>query len=189
MTDLTEKVPCVEGKPVAVKLAASRNGRCLRCYLKRNPFFVLYNSLIESVWGSPTGFDFLSDSEKLYCALTLFQTEVNNGGFHQFFFHSSGGYYALIERGLAALNESDSLELLRQAKEIVFLDAPLPVDIETRRTLMPYVDPNAPRPQWAEKLDGLDGRFYANPDTLPPKLMVFARKHGLVGGENNEEVT
>jgi hypothetical protein len=118
---LAEKVACLEcGKPVSASLASRREGLCLRCSAKRNPFFVLYSSLIERVCHSPGGFDTLSDAEKLYYALTLFQNEVNNGGFHQVFFNSSGSYYDLIENGLVRFNEPRTLELLHQAKHIVF---------------------------------------------------------------------
>lgn len=92
-----EKVPCAEcGKPVPAKQAAKRQGFCLHCSLKRNPFFVLYSSLVERVYRSPAGFAAFSDEERLYYAMTLFQNEVNNGGFHQFFFNSSGSYYEMI---------------------------------------------------------------------------------------------
>lgn len=181
MTDLSEKVPCVEcGKPVSAKLAKSRNGRCLQCNLARNPFFVLYNGLIQRVHGPGGSFESLSESERLYYTLTLFQNEVNNGGFHQFFFNSSGSYYDLIENGLAMLDESVNLRLLQQAKEIVFPGAMVPSDTHTRREVMPLVDRDDARPLWVERLDELDQRFYANPDSLTPKLEAFARKHGLV---------
>jgi len=62
-------------------------------------FFVLQMSLVERVCRSPDGFEKLSDAEKLYYALTLLQDEVNNGGFHQFFFNSSGSYFDLIDQG------------------------------------------------------------------------------------------
>jgi hypothetical protein len=114
---LAEKVACLEcGKPVSASLASRREGLCLRCGAQRNPFFVLYSSLIERVCHSPSGFDALSDAEKLYYALTLFQNEVNNGGFHQVFFNSSGSYYDLIENGLVRFNEPRTLELPHQAK-------------------------------------------------------------------------
>ena len=101
MSTLDEKVPCVEcGKPVSVKLASKRNGLCLRCSANRNPFFVLYSSLIDRVCHAPEGFESLSEAAKLYYALTLFRNEINNGGFHQFFFNSSGSYYDLIENVL-----------------------------------------------------------------------------------------
>ena len=99
------------------------------------PVFVLYSSLIERVCHSPSGFDALSDAEKLYYALTLFQNEVNNGGFHQVFFNSSGSYYDLIENGLVRFNEPRTLELLHQAKHLVFPEIAVQVDTSTRRDL------------------------------------------------------
>lgn len=163
------------GKPVAARLAGKRKGLCLRCNLKRNPFFVLGMSLVERVCHAPGGFDALSDAEKLYYSLTLFQDEVNNGGFHQFFFNSSGSYYELIEEGLVTFDEPQALELLHQAKQIVFPEMPVHVDMEKRRELMRGCQPR--------KLDELDRRFYSNPDTLTPKLQAFARGQGLVSAQ------
>jgi hypothetical protein len=171
-----EKVPCVEcGKPVSVKQAAKRNGLCLRCSANRNPYFMLYSSLIDRVCHSAGGFQELSDAEKLYYAMTLFQNEINNGGFHQFFFNSSGSYYELIENGLVTFDEPQTLGLLHQAKRIVFPEIAVPVSVETRRNLLP-----APAPDLMNSLDVLDQRFYRNPDTLTPKLEAFARQRGLI---------
>jgi len=173
---LEEKAPCLEcGKPVSAKRAAKRQGLCLRCSLKRNPFFVLQMSLVERVCQSPDGFETLAETEKLYYALTLLQHEVNNGGFHQFFFNSSGSYYDLIENGLATFDEPQTRELLHRAKEIVFAEMPVPVDMEVRRERMRECAPS--------DLDELDQRFHSMPDTLTPKLKSFARERGLVSAE------
>jgi endogenous inhibitor of DNA gyrase (YacG/DUF329 family) len=183
-----EKVPCVEcGKPVSTKQAAKRNGLCLRCSAKRDPFFVLYSSLIDRVCHSSGGFDALSDAEKLYYALILFQNEVNNGGFHQFFFNSSGSYYDLIESGLVAFDEPQTLELLSQAKAVVFPEMAVPVDTEERRSRMPGADPSAPTLAWMTKWNELDQKFYRGPDTLTPKLQAFARERGLVPPETDDK--
>lgn len=99
---------------------SKRKGLCLQCSLKRNPYFLLSNSLIERVAHSPGGFAALSDVEQLYHAITLFQGEVNNGGFHQFFFNSSGAHYEVIENALITFDEPQVLELLHRAKQIVF---------------------------------------------------------------------
>lgn len=179
-----EKVPCVEcGKPVSAKQAGKRNGLCLRCSAQRNPFFVLYSSLIDRVCHSPGGFNGLSDPEKVYYALTLFQNEINNGGFHQFFFNSSGAYYDLIENGLVTFDEPQTLELLSQAKAIVFPAIAVPVDTEQRRNLLPVADPSAPTPAWMTKLNELDQKFYRSPNVLTAKLSAFAREQGLVPAE------
>jgi len=179
---LAEKVACLEcGKPVSVSLASRGEGLCLGCRAKRNPFFVLYSSLIGRVCHSPGGFDALSDDEKLYYALTLFQNEVNNGGFQQVFFNSSGSYYDLIENGLVRFNEPRTLELLHQAKHIVFPEIAVPVDTRTRRDLMP-----APAADLMNQLNELDQRFYRCPDSLSAKLKAFARQQGLVAAETDD---
>jgi hypothetical protein len=173
---VAEKVPCLEcGKPIDADRAAKRKGLCLRCSAASNSLYLLYNALIERVHHSPGGFDALSDAEKRYYAVTLFRNEINNGGFDQFFFNSSGSYYDLIENSLAAFDEPETLELLSRAKQIVFPETAVPVDVETRRNLMP-----APTPELMNKLDELDQRFYRIPDTLSPKLEAFARKQGLI---------
>lgn len=183
-----EKIACMEcGEPVSATKAAKRNGLCLRCSGKRNPFFVLHRSLIDRVCRSPRGFDDLSDAEKLYFALTLLQDEVNNGGFHQFFFNSSGAYYDLIESALVTLDELTVLELLRQAKQIVFPGVDVPVDSKTRRSSLCLPEPDSPQPEWANKLDELDRRFYSTPNTLTGKLQEFARERGLVSAETNDK--
>jgi hypothetical protein len=120
----------------------------------------------------------LNDPEKLYYALTLFQNEVNNGGFHQFFFNSSGSYYDLIENGLVTFNEPHALDLLHQAKQIIFPAIGVPTGMEARRRLM-----LAPTPDLMNKLNTLDQQFYRSPDSLSAKLQAFARERGLVSAE------
>lgn len=175
---MDEKIPCSEcGKPVSAMQAAKRDGLCLRCKAKRNPFFVLYSSLIERVCNSLDGFERLSEAEKVYYALTLFQNEVNNGGFHQFFFNSSGGHFELIKHNLLAFNEPVLLALVNQAKQIVFPDCAVPVEKSKRRTSMSWTDSAT---DVIAELDALDRQFYNQPSTLEPKLEEFARTHGLV---------
>ena len=177
---MAENVACLEcGKPVSASLASRREGLCLRCSAKRNPFFVLYSSLIERVCHSPSGFDTLSDAEKLYYALTLFQNEVNNRGFHEVFFNFS--FYDLIENGPVRFNEPRTLELLHQAKHIVFPEIAVQKDTRTRRDLMP-----APAADLMNKLNELDQRFYRCPDSLSAKLKMFAREPGLVSAETDD---
>lgn len=171
-----EKVPCAEcGKPVAAMLVDKTNGLCLRCSAKRDPFFVLYSSLIDRVCNSDGGFSALSEPEKLYYALTLFQNEVDNGGFHQLFFNSSGAYYEFIESGLVSFDEPRKVDLLRRARRIVFPEIEIPTDTGRRRSVMP-----APTPELMKELDELDQQFYRSPDGLTRKLQAFARQRGLV---------
>ena len=143
-----------------------------------DPFYTFFLGLIDRVVDSPSGFNGLSEPEKLCYAVALVRDEVYNGGFHQYFFNSSGSYYNYAENGLVRLGATQILELLRLAKEIVFPLTPVPMDMKTRRLLIPI--PGYPLPDWAEKLNEIDRRFNACPDEITPRLEAYAREHKLV---------
>jgi hypothetical protein len=185
----TERVPCMQcGRPVRVTTAQRTNGLCVRCSMEHvrrrpSPFSVLYTKLMDRVHNSPSGFDGLSETEKVYYAVALLRNEVNNGGFHQYFFNSSGSYYAYAEKGLVALGATQILELLRKAKAILFPDVPVPVETKRRREILPVIASSAARPDWNRQLGELDKHFYADNNGLTPRLEAFARSEGLVSAE------
>jgi len=141
-------------------------------------FYALYEMLIHRVNQSRGGFDDLSEPEKLYYTVALLRNEINNGGFHQYFFNSSGSYYNHAEAGLQQLGATQTLALLHQAKEIVFSAMPVSADTKVRRKHMASID--SAQSDLRRKLDELDQRFYASPDEITPRLEAFARQHGLV---------
>ena len=81
----------------------------------------------------------------------------------------------LVENALVTFEEPQMLELLQQARQIVFPEIAVPMDTDTRRNLLPE-----PAPNLMNKLNELDQRFYRSADTLTPKLEIFARQRGLV---------
>ncbi len=167
------------------------NGLCISCKMKRtrtDPFHVFYNSLIDRVRHSRGGFDLLSEPEKLYFTVMLLRNEVNDGGFHQYFINSSGSYYDYAEKGLIALGATQTLELLRKAKDILFPTISVPVDTEIRRRLVPVVEPGTPTPEWVNKADELDRRFYADSENLTSRLKAFAREQGFVSAQQGADI-
>src|SRR6266568_9187678 len=138
---MIDQAPCAQsGAPVSASTARRMNGLCISCKMKRTrtaPFHVFYNSLIDRVHHSRGGFDLLSEPAKLYFTVMLLRNEVNDGGFHQYFINSSGSYYDYAEKGLIALGATQTLELLRQAKDILFPMISVPVDTEVRRRIIP----------------------------------------------------
>ena len=78
-------------------------------------------------------------------------------------------------------NEPRTLELLHQAKPIVFPEIAVQVDSRTRRDLMP-----APAADVMNKFNELDQRFYRCPDSLSAKLKAFAGEPGLVSAETDD---
>src|SRR5438309_8674082 len=64
--------------------------------------------------------------------------------FHQLLLpNSSGSYYNHAENGLIAVDAMHMLELLREAKDILFPTMSAPVDTEMRRQLIPVAEPGA----------------------------------------------
>jgi hypothetical protein len=189
---MSEEITCLEcGRPIRAGTARRIKGLCISCRTKRstsNPFSILFASLIERVHDSSGGFNALSEPEKLYYATALMRNEVHNGGFHQYFFNSSGSYYEYAQRGLTELAATQTLALLRQAKQVVFPTMLVPTDTERRRNLLPFADPDAPVPEWSKKLDELDQRLYTDPDGLNARLERFARQNALVSAKD-EQVT
>lgn len=171
-----EKVTCSKcGRFVKAKSCAKRNGSCLHCSAKRDSFFRLYSSLIERVCRSADGYQGLSDAEKLYFVLTLFQYEVNDNGFLGFLFSRSCTYHDAIESGLAKLHDPDTLALLTQARRMVFPRGEVPLDKQKRRSVIPDLTLIL-----LTRLNELDHQFYDASDSLSSKLEVFAREHGLL---------
>jgi hypothetical protein len=140
----------------------------------------LYASLIDRVHELEGGYGALSHPEKLYYVVALLRNEVNNGGFHQFFFNSAGSYYDDIEAGLDELGAAQALELLRKAKEIIFPGMAVPAETTARRNHMANLDPDPDQPELTRKLDKLDRRFYSSPDDITPRLKAFAKENKLV---------
>lgn len=177
--------PCVKcGKPVRATTAPRTNGLCTRCFMRRvmecaerkDYAFALYSDLIERVHDSAAGFDGLSEPEKIYYAVALLRNEINNGGFHQYFSNSSGKYYRFAEGGLVSLGAQKTLELLHQAKKLIFAEKSVPTDNEQRRQFL-Y---RFPEGELETALNVFDQRFYNSPDEVSPLLEAFAREQGLI---------
>ena len=186
---MSEKVPCAEcGTPIRPRKTDMMKGLCVRCFAKHRqrkatPLGDLYLDLMHRVHETDAGFDGLSEPERLYYVITRLRNEVNNGGFHQYFFNSSGSYYSHAEAGLLKLGATQTLALLHLAKEIVFPDEPVPTDTEIRRAHMFSRDANPDESELMRRLDELDQRFYHSPDDITPRLEAFARENGLVEAE------
>jgi Domain of unknown function (DUF4375) len=88
---------------------------------------------------------------------------------------------------LLEVGATQTPELLRRAKDIVFPTTPVPAETETRRDQVPVADPDDPAPEWLQELDELDQRFYADADGLTPRLEAFARQHGLVSAPEDAD--
>lgn len=179
-------MPCKGGYRETID-EAKRRAREEREQMHTDPFRKLWVSLVERADGPAGGFEMLSESEKLYYAVGLLELEVYNGGFHQYFFNSSGSSYSYAEKGLISLGAIQTVELLRQAKEILFPSMAVPLDTSARRRLIPPdADRDEPPPDWTQRLDELDRRFWADSENLGSRLKAFARGRELIISSSQE---
>ena len=191
---MSEKIPCAACGTVILPSTAERTGGlCMPCkngtrknieqakeYYKREreldeicPFRSLWRRLVDKVYKQEGGFAALSQEEKLYYSANVLIGEVYNGGFIQYFDNSSGEHYLYAELSLVRLGATNSLKLLRKAKEVLLGSFPVPQDHAERWAA---IRKHSDEPD----LDALDVEFYKDTDQLDKKLEIFAIEAGLV---------
>lgn len=116
------------------------------------------------------GHDSLSESEHKFVAVFALEGEVNNGGFEQFFFNSSGNEAELALDGLRELGASKVAALLLRAMA-VFPDGKPPTDILVRRRMMEKIESHA-KPVWEQ----CDREFFRLNTALSDPLLAFAKR-------------
>ena len=191
---MTEKVACIEcGVLILPTTATKNNGMCMPCvtgnrdnienaktyYAKEReldktcPFRAMWRELVDKVHSKPTGFNDLTEEEKIYYAVSILDSETYNGGILQFFENSSGEHYRYAELGLIRIGANNSLALLRAAKKELFGDSDVPKDREKRWSAMQDIN-------YEDKLDSIDDEYYKDLDDIENKMESFAIEAGLV---------
>jgi hypothetical protein len=200
MNSMTERIACTEcGVLILPTTARETGGVCMPCkggYRKQieegrrrieeerkrrdSPAGRFWRSLVHRVHETAEGFGGLTAAEQIYFAARVLEGEVYNGGFDQYFYNSAADYYARAVEGLIELGAAQSLTLLREAKSILFGSNPVPPTQTERIAVFPGMsDAHAAPPDWSERLDDVNRRFWEDPDRLGERLDRFAAKHGL----------
>jgi len=97
------------------------------------------------------------------------EAEVNNGGFYQFFFNSSGEIVPHTLHALAEIGAPDTKRLLEQAMAVAF-PAGYPEDPSSIQSALAEFD------AVADALDPLDSEFLLYTDPLSDLVNVYLRK-------------
>jgi len=197
---VTDKIPCTKCGALILPATAERTGGiCMPCkqgiresidesketYKKQkeyDPYQELWNSLVDRAYKDDNGFDNLNENEKIYFYLRILDSEVYNGGMHQYFSNSSGELYEETIKYLKLLNALNSLELLKKAKKILFGNASVPKDQIERNNLMKQYpeEDDAPEPVWSVELDKIDDEYYKDADEIGEKMNHFTKKTGII---------
>jgi Domain of unknown function (DUF4375) len=111
-----------------------------------------------------------NEAQKVFARVWLLEAEVNNGGFDQFFFNSSGDEAAETPDALDTIGAHQAAELARRANS-VFPDGGPSKDRQARQAQLDSLD------SANESLSELDAEFYEYPDNLTSLLTAFVKEH------------
>jgi len=189
----SSKLPCAHcGRPTLPFFKIDGGDfLCVNCWLdeksKSDPYFALNERLILQVYHPDVGFDRFTEDEKAIFTIRELVNEVLNGGFHQYFYNSSGVRHAAVEAALERLNEPEALGLLRRARQALFAGVEIPEDTAERRKMIPFAF-DVPGSKFPELADEEGSRFAEIADALDSRLMQFAKDAGLAasGSHPNE---
>jgi hypothetical protein len=123
--------------------------------------------------------DFAAQStpQKVFSAIWAVESEVNNGGFSQYFFNCSCETAGFVVEALETIGAPRTADICRRAVSVAFPDG-LPEDPEAIRSAA------SDFPDEIEKeLDKLDRAFYQYPHNLTELLFAFVSKHPEEFGE------
>lgn len=113
------------------------------------------------------GYDSLAPPERIVFEVSALQAEVNNGGFHQFFFNSEADRVPEIIEALLAIGASTVAGIVQEACSQFPADGPSR-DRDARQEQLEQLGD--------DRFADLDERFYAYPDPLTQLLVAYWRK-------------
>ena len=106
------------------------------------------------------------DRAKVTDLIDELEAEVNNGGFHQFFYNSAGDNTAETIEALEAIGASRMADILRKSAAL-FPGGMPPKERFARQDILLELFPET------EGFEELDAEFYAYPDDLASLLKKF----------------
>src|SRR5262245_20091887 len=106
------------------------------------------------------GYDKLSQPEKVFVCVWGLEGEVNNGGFDQYYFNSSGDHAIDAVESLEAIGAKHTAGLVRQANSLFGESGPSPDRFARQKQLDSFGDAKM------KKMTEIDKEFYKYEDKL-----------------------
>jgi Domain of unknown function (DUF4375) len=145
--------------------------------MDKNRILIALSESDRTSFGKQEDFVTQSDPQKVFSAIWAVESEVNNGGFSQYFFNSSCETAGFVPEALEKIGALRTAEICRRAIAVAFPDG-LPADPESiRSAASDFPD------ETEQKLDRLDREFYQYPHNLTELLYAFVSKHPEEFGE------
>lgn len=114
-------------------------------------------------------FDDLSPAEQVFRAIWDLESDVNNGGFDQYFFNSSGDTAFAVVDALKAIGAQETARIVAEANGMFPGSSP-PRDRDKRQVLL-----DALGPEQKAALERLDAEFFRYPDSLTELLHEYVK--------------
>jgi hypothetical protein len=115
--------------------------------------------------------DKLTEQQKQFYYNQCLEREINNGGFNQYFFNSSGDFAQKTIQSLRTIGANKTADILQQAND-QFPNGNVPEDITERQEILEQIQETAD-PVWEE----LDQKFFAYEDDLNTLNIEFVKKN------------
>lgn len=116
-------------------------------------------------------FDAQSLPQKVFSAIWSLESEVNNGGFSQYFQNLSGETAGFVAEALETIGAPRTAEICRRAIDCAFPEGLPPNPEEITLAASDFSS------ETEEKLDALDREFYQYPNDLTGLLFAYVSKH------------
>lgn len=117
-------------------------------------------------------YDDLSTPERVFLVIWELESEVNNGGFHQYFYNSSGALALHAVGALKTIDARATADIVQRAVGAVMNTITSWSDDAHRQSGI-----NQLSSETRQTLAGLDQEYYACPENLTPLLYKYVAAH------------
>lgn len=118
---------------------------------------------------SKTALSGLAPKEQVFFLVWSLEAEINNGGFNQFFFNSSGDHATATAEALRAIGATKTAAIVEAAMSIFGAEGPNRSKTRRQQQLTIFSD------EQQERLSDLDAIYYTYPDNLSGLLATYMR--------------
>ncbi len=114
------------------------------------------------------GWDSLSDKDADFLSIWLLEADVNNGGFHQYYFNSGSAHAVRAATALRTIGANKAAAIVEEANGLFGEGGPAEDRFARQQRLDEICGANE-----AEFFDDLDQRFFAYPDPIEQLLLDY----------------
>lgn len=136
--------------------------------------FEFVEPVIEKLEKSGSGS--LSDLETIILSVWLLEADVNNGGFNQYFWNSSGDFANQVVTSLHKIEAVETADIVKAALANFPRSTP-PTNRDERQNILETLEESG-----TLKLDSLDAEFYECPCDLIELMYQYISEQNAVGG-------